>query len=238
MKPIRRMILCCTLLCSAAQAATQNDIMLHRQAPGRAFGITSDTQYQDDAGILRGALTVDQFRLAARSSVCNVNAFAFFGGELVLLDPGPPATETLRLRFWSDVSGLPGTVLYETAFVNPSRSWTGSFVALSPFRKEYLYRLPLENCFLAEAGTDYWLEIAQIGDSDSRFRWESSNSVGGFAQQFPIDTPWRLSASSTQLAYELWTPEPASGLALTGAVVTAMSRRRVQLREVLGTQSC
>lgn len=206
-------------------AAGQADILLHRQAPGRTFGVTSDTSYLDDFGNPSGALHADRFSLPTTSSICRVRAFVFFGGTGVI-DPGPPETEYVRVRVFSDSAGLPGHLLDEENFFNPQRELTGSLISIVSPRREYIYTLPLDECFAADAGTLYWLEISQVGVIDSRFRWENSNTPGEFAIQFPIGTDWRLS-SSGQLAYELWTPEPCSG-ALLALGLTCMFHRRMR----------
>jgi hypothetical protein len=117
------------------------------------------------------------------------------------LDPGPPSTETFQIQLFSNSAGLPGDLLFQTTTSDPSRAWTGQLINIAGARKEYFYRLVLPQCFSVEANTTYWLEIAQLGDINSRFRWENSNTLDGFAVQFPIGTPWRLSSNPSQLAY-------------------------------------
>jgi len=191
------------------------DTLLHRQVPWPSSGVTSDTLYTDDVGHTTGAQLADSFSLAQPASICRINWWGFYGGFEEFMDPLPPATESMRVRFYTDSAGLPGEVLQESTFVNANRTWTGRFVALSPLRKEYLYQADLPQCLAVLNGTIYWLEVAQIGDVTSRFDWESSNIAGGFAQRFPLDEPWELSSPArSQLSYELWTPEPASGALL------------------------
>ncbi len=216
MKTASRWLVAGVLLeCASANA----DTLLHRQSPGRTFGIPSDTEYLDDFGHTSGSLIADAFSLNQTANICRANVYGFFGGTSPGLDPLPPLNETLRVRIWSDTAGLPGTVLHEGILQNPSRTWTGFFVALGPIRKEYLYRLEIPGCFAAQAGASYWLEVDQIDDVGSLFRWENANIFGGFAQRFPIDTPWRSSSPNQgQMAYELWTPEPCSGVLLALAV--------------------
>jgi len=98
-------------------------------------------------------------------------------------------------------------------YTDPQRFWTGFMVNESPRRKEYQYQFELTTCWDLPGGTNYWIEIAQLGDQTSNMRWENS-SGGEHALRFPIDTPWRLSTSAVQMAYELRTPEPASGALL------------------------
>jgi hypothetical protein len=227
MSPVTRATIAFAAVAALSPLAAA-DTLLHRQPPGRTFGISSDTEYLDDFNRPTGALIADKFMLAEGGAACRVNAWALYGGTNPILDPPPPATETIRVRFYADATGLPGDVLYEESFVNPPRSWTGMYVALSPLRKEYLFDLSLASCFQVEAGVGYWLEVAQIGDINSLFRWEHSNTAGGFAVQFPLGTPWRLSANPSQLAYELWTPEPCSGALLSLGLALCLRHRRAR----------
>lgn len=226
MSPLTRATLVLVAMALSAQAAATTDVLLHSQPPGRTFGISSDTLYLDDFGQASGALIADKFNLVAGGDTCiaRISAFAFFGGTGVV-DPGPPPTETIRVRFLADAVGLPAEpALYEAQFQDPARVWTGFLINIAGARKEYRYELPLPQCFHVVPGTDYWLEVAQIGDINSLLRWEHSNTAGGFAVQFPLETPWRLSANPSQLAYELWTPEPSTG-ALMALVCGYLLRR-------------
>ncbi len=222
---IARFVLAAGWLC-VAQLATA-ETLLHRQAPGRTFGISSDTALLDDFGRPTSELVADKFTLAESADACRVNAWALYGGSDPFLDPPPPATETIRVRVYQDAAGLPGAVLQEELFLNPPRTWTGMFVALSPLRKEHLFELALSDCFAAEGGVSYWLEVAQVGDVQSRFRWENSNTPGEYAVQFPIGDPWHITTGSGQMAYELWTPEPCTGamLALGFGVMLRRGKR-------------
>ncbi len=194
-------------------AAEQADILLHRQAPGRTFGLTSDTSYLDDSGNPTGALHADGFTLAAPASVCRMKAWGFYGSSLAQTPEPAPPNETIRVRVYEDLDSLPGAIVYESIVSNPSRMATGFSVATGSGPPEFLYDVPLQGCFLAQAQTTYWIEFAQLGLLESRFRWENSNTAGGYAIQFPIGTPWHVN-NNGQMAYELWTPEPCSGALL------------------------
>lgn len=221
----QRMCIVLALSSTIATAAARADTLLHQQAPGRVFGIPSDTAYVDDFGQSSAALIADQFVLSGitDSLICEVRAFAFFGGTGVL-DPGPPLAETIRIRFYADSLGLPGLLLHETVIHDPNRQWTGQFINIAAARKEYRYELDLRECFLPMPGVSYWLEVAQIGDPQSLLRWENSSTLGGFAERFPIDTPWRLSPNPRQMAYELWTPEPSTAALLALALAFRFDR--------------
>ncbi|MCK6457868.1 MAG: hypothetical protein L6Q92_15220 [Phycisphaerae bacterium] len=210
---------------AAAQPASAQDVLLHRQAPNRLGGSTSDTLYLRDSGAISSVLSADRFRLTQANVVYKLTAWGYFGRQIEDLDPLPPVTETMRVRFYADAGGVPGELRYEEEFLNPSRVFTGFFVSGGPVRKEYRYDVTLSAGFPVAANTDFWLEVAQIGDLSSRFQWESSTSTtDGFAQQFPIGNPWQYISGIGQLAYELRTPEPGSG-ALVLSVGMLMARR-------------
>ncbi len=201
----------------------QADTLLHRQAPGRTFGITSDTGFIDDANRQNSSLIADRFD-SLPLPVCRVVWWSFYGSSIAQEPEPPPANESIRVRIYANEAGLPGAVLSESAFVNPVRQATGFSIATGAGPLEYRYQVDLPNCYSTSAGSSYWLEVAQLGDVSSRFRWENSNTGGEFASQFPIGSPWRITAGSGQMAYELRTPEPTSG-ALMGFGLAYLLRR-------------
>ncbi|MFO0974071.1 MAG: hypothetical protein U1A27_11635 [Phycisphaerae bacterium] len=208
----------------------RGQLVLYQQLPDRNFGLTSDTDYRDDAGHTQAAQTADSFALSSGGSVCGVNWWGFYGGSFVQFDPPPPGDETMRVRFYENTGGLPGAVLGEHTLVNPTREWTGQFVTGvgSPFRREYLYRAALTDCFAAAAGVTYWFEVVQVADVNSRFRWEtSSQGDDDYALLFPAGTNWRISdpLATYDLAFSLITPEP-SGLTLALCALLGVVRRR------------
>ncbi len=213
-------LIVCSVLCApVARAATQADILLHRQAPGRTFGNESDTLLTDDFGGQAAQLVADSFTLTDSSPICRTRFWGFYGSEFAQVPEAAPASETMRVRIYADSNGLPGAVVYERTILNPSRTATGFSIAIGPGPLEYLYDVEFPSCFMQAAETPYWFEASQLGDLSSRFRIESSSLRGGFAVQFPIDTAWRLTPTTRgQLAYEWWTPEPCSGVLLALAV--------------------
>ncbi len=203
------------------------DTLLHRQAPSRGFGISSDTAYNDDFGQPTSALTADRFSLAQpTSAACRIVFWSFYGTSFAPTDPAPPLSETIRVRLYGESAGLPGDVLDEAFFIDPPRIATGFLVNEFPRRKEYRYQDELPTCWNLTANTNYWIEVAQVGDLESVFRWENS-SGGEFANQFPIGAPWHLSANPTQMAYEIRTPEPGSGALLVLGVAVIPRRAGV-----------
>lgn len=200
--------------------------LIYSQAPNGNFGLVSDTAYTNDFGQPDGALRADRFQLAFSNEVGQILWFGHYGTQNQDFDPDPPLTESFRIRFWSQVTTpfpiqqLPDEVLYESASEEVFRELTGSFVA---GRREYRYVLDLPSRFAVQGGTPYWLEIAQIGDLASAWRWETATG-GEYASQYPIGSPWELHTIG-QVAYQLRVPEPATGLlmALVG-LVGAMRR--------------
>lgn len=205
-------------------AAEQTDILLHQQAPGRTFGYASDSLYLNDSGQPFSELIADKFSLSQSLPVCRLKWFGFYGGNGIL-DPGPPQSESFRIQIRADAGGLPGTSLSDTIANDPIREWTGFLIGIQAARREYVYQTSLPQCFTPVAGHSYWVEISQLGDIGSLFRWEGSNTSGEFAFQAPIGTGYRLIEGLGQLAYELRTPEPCSG-ALLGLGCAYLLRRR------------
>ncbi|MCK6457261.1 MAG: hypothetical protein L6Q92_12130 [Phycisphaerae bacterium] len=212
---------------AAAQPAFAQDVLLHRQAPNRLGGISGDTAFYDDFGVLRGSIVADRFRLSAANTTHRVVFWAFYGNIDEDLDPVPPTVETIRVRFYVNAGGLPGELRYEEEFLNPPRVYTGFQVFGLPTRKEYRYDVTLSAGFPVAANTDFWLEVSQVGDPFSTFRWEKSNG-GEFAVQYPIGIPWNLVTGAGQFSYELWTPEPTTGAlgVLAWMIVARRARRR------------
>lgn len=218
-----------TVTMTAGPAFSQ---ILFAQPPDQFFGLTSDTEWPNTAGQTRSSLVADEFRLSQSASICGATWWSFFGGDPErFYDINPPATETLRLRFYSDLSGLPDAVLWERTYVDLPRVKTGRRIGIFPLRDEYRYTTGFSTCFAAAADTTYWFEVVQIGDVNSIFRWESSYSDTDHATQFPIGVPWRL-FGSYGMAFELnQTPEPASavllGLGLLASAARGATARRM-----------
>ncbi len=208
------------------------DDLLFRQPPDQYFGLESDTEWRrNQTGQITSALTADNFALGIDATICGIVYYGFYGADANEPPPwiiDPPATETMRIQFYSDAGGLPGSVLWERTFDDATRAATGRNILVGPVRPEYKYTKGFADCFQAQAGTPYWISISQIGDAGSRWRWESSYSDNTHAQRFPIDNPWHLSGGYG-MAFELHaTPEPVSGVLL---IVSAIVCRRATRRQ-------
>ncbi len=218
-------IICSFPLWSAAYAANQTDILLYRQAPSRTFAWDADTANMNDLGNPSGQIIADRFSIPTTSSICRLRWWGAYGSDFAQVPEPPPSGETMRIRIFNNEDGLPGSLLNESVLLNPLRVATGFSIATGFGPAEYLYDASLDNCFSAQAGMTYWIEISQLGSQDSRWRWEGSNGAGEFAVQFPIGTPYRLITGLGQLAYELRSPEPCSGALLALGCVYILRRR-------------
>ena len=217
--------------CGSFAHAQFDDVLLH-QGPDRLFGLTTDTAWRQSNGEITSSLVADDFRLAVDSSACGLNWFGFYGADATgpfVIDP--PVTETVRVQIQADQAGLPGDVLWEQTYVDPHRVRTGHQIAVFPIRDEFEWSVALPGCFAATANTTYWISIAQIGDPESRMRWESARfSDGTHANQFPIGAPWTL-VGNYGMAFELRrTPEPSTAFALAvGAMLSSRHRGHAEV---------
>ncbi len=160
----------------------------------------------------------DDFMLAEAADVIKVNAWGFYA------EISPPATETMRVRFYGarPTDGLPdeGNILYEESFLDPPRTATGNLVLADVTADEFFFEFDLSTSAQLEAETLYWLEVVQIGDIDSRFRWEFSLAdQNGQAVINPGLPDWTVGLTS-DTAFQLVIPEPpALGMLVFGLLL-------------------
>ncbi len=188
-------------------------------------GPASDTAFDD--GFVPWQRAADDFVLDSPATILRVNWWGFYNQD------NPPATETMRIRFMGarPGDGLPdeNNVVFEDSFLNPSRSATGQVIATGVLPAEYLYEVDLASPAELDGNTPYWLEIVQIGDPQTHFRWEFSfTDQNDFAFINPIVEDWMPAHLGGDLAFQLSTiPEPSACLlSLLGTVLLINQSRR------------
>jgi hypothetical protein len=156
----------------AATSPLRAEIVVDHQ-PQNTGGLASDTSFQlpgfPDELWQRVA---DDFTLTEPATLRRVHWWAFYDSD------SPPLTETIRLRFYESrpLDGLPdeSRIVREETVVDPLREWTGRLVGVGILPREYFFTMDLSSELQLEARTQYWLEIVQIGDIASHYRWEVS----------------------------------------------------------------
>jgi hypothetical protein len=200
----------------AVGVANASPIFIQVPGPGSNSFFTSSTL--DNFGVLPGVRSADDFQLALTTNIVAVNWW------------GRPNSgdSNFQISFYTDASGLPGTVL-STFSVAPSAS---SVSPGSPFDPVFLYSANLGSPFHALAGTEYWVSVFNAAPNAS-WNWLSAN-VGGYGPaQMRIGDAWFLDPGRRNLAFELEVavPEPATfGLVmfgLLGAVYRGRKRRNL-----------
>lgn len=198
----------------------EGDGIVFDHQPIQTGGPPSDTEFLDSFGNPFWQQVADNILLAQPATIRRVVWWGFHNLN------NSPATETFRIRF-NDVrpsDGLPGIILSEEMFVNPVRVATGEQILDFTLSDEYLYQVDLLQPYTLASGTPYWIEIAQIGDVSTMFRWEFAfEEQDSFARISPIVPNWGYSATNGDLAFQLWTiPEPATSLLLAPALRCAV----------------
>ena len=160
----------------------------------------------------------DDILLDSAVTIRRINWWGFYN-----LD-NPPVTETMRIRFYGarEVDGLPddSNIVFEESFLNPSRIATGRTVFTGVDPDEYIYQVNLTPPIQLDAATPYWLEIVQIGDVDTAFRWEVSQAEQNgqaFINEATVDWRSTLPSLTADTAFQLIIPEPSVfGLCICG----------------------
>ena len=188
--------------------------------PHPTGGPGSDTNFVEVFSPLTWQLSADDFTLTSPATIRHITWWGFYGSTFASSAEQPPATQTMRLRFYDAriQDGLPGTALFEETFVDPSYAWTGRRVLTGPAPDEYKFDVDLSTPMQLVALTPYWIEIIQLGNPSSLYRWESSRSseINGFAFQNAATNDWIHTQNTTSdLAFQLSTiPEPSSAALL------------------------
>jgi len=161
----------------------------------------------------------------------HIRWWGFYGDDFDDFVEPPPATETMRIRFYGDDAGLPDddNIVFESQFLDPSRTETGRIILTGALPPEFAYDVDLATPVSLQANVPYWLEIMQVGDVDSHYRWEYSTADDhDFVGKWTFAPNWEMSTLDTNLAVQLFTvPEPTSlTLLVLGLVLLRRPRHR------------
>jgi hypothetical protein len=123
-------------------------------------------------------------------------------------------------------------VVFEQAVASAQRAANGRIVLVERPLSEFIYQTDLLSAVPLAASTQYWFEVAQLGDVDSAFRWEVSIAdLKGFAFVNDVTGVWRGPNPNypADCAFELSTvPEPTSSclFVISAGGAAIISRRR------------
>lgn len=199
--------------CLAIGAAPVFADIVVQQLPYQGGGPASDTLFRNQLNQVVWQQEADNILLSSPAIVRQVSWWGFYGGSGAPVTP-PPPVETMRIRFYGARlgDGLPddGNILLEELHTNALRAATGILMNIEGRPAEYRYQINLTTPIELDATTLYWLEIVQVGDVDSAFRWETGfGAVNGHAFQNGGFGDWQQTSGS--FAFELSTvPEPQS----------------------------
>lgn len=199
------------------------------QQPAQLGGYGSDTDFLNSFGDPTWQRVADNIRLSQSAVVRHLSWHGFYGSDDQNHQP-PIGSESLRVRFYGSraVDGLPDdqNVILDRTFVNLPRVATGRTIAVDGRPAEYFYEADLDAEVSLLANTTYWLEIAQIGDLSSTFRWETGFGLipsSAFAGRL---TAGQWLTGSGSLAFQLSTiPEPSTAALLISALGLFLARR-------------
>lgn len=167
----------------------------------------------------------DDFTLSQTSPISEIRWWGFYDQD------NPPTSETFRIRVYGSLSsnGLPdeSNTILETFIVNPSRILTGRQIAVGVEPDEYFFTASLPQPVVLAGQTQHWLEITQIEDLSTAFRWESSLAdMNGLAFLNNNVENWTLTTNVlADTAFQLVVvPEPST-LLFSCFVVMLLCRR-------------
>ena len=209
------------LAAGAGRAAA--DIVVNHP-PLNSGGPAADTEFINDSNMQSWQLEADDFQVTQDAVIRRISWWGFYGSSFLEEVEPPPATETMRARIYgaSASDGLPddGNIVFEESIISPSREPTGRIVFVGPGPPEFKFEVDLATPLAIEADMTYWLEIIQVGDINSLYRWEVSQAEqNGHAFMNSLMEGWRRSVSG-DLAFELSTiPEPSSLLLIAAGFI-------------------
>lgn len=201
--------------------------------PFNTGGPASDTSFRIDPSPAElWQQLADDILLASPATIRRIVFWGFYGGTFDPVPQQPPITETFRVRFYGarPGDGLPddNNIFFEETFLDPSRTATGRPILTGPLPPEFVYQIDLLSPVSLAANTPVWLEIVQLGDIDSLFRWEfSPSSNTPFAVLNSLGGDWHLTTLNADLAFQLLTiPEPESLILVWSGVLLFLRKRK------------
>lgn len=211
----------CALIFVSVASAKASIIVDHQ--PFNTGGAASDTLYSL-SGQTRWQWLTDDFVWATNEQLTHVNFWGFYNAD------NPPAVEAFRLRlYWPRVSdSLPGNIVHEETIQNPTRTATGRFVQVGIGPREFFFESRLAAPVDLIENARYWLEVVQLGDIATTFRWETSVSDDishAYRNMFVPD--WQVADGGGDTAFQLISPEPSTLFLFTIAIILRVRLRRV-----------
>lgn len=217
-------ILVCTVFFALSQAAHAGIIVDHQ--PFNTGGGASDMLFTTPFGQPIWQWHADDFVWATKERLTHVNYWGFYNAD------NPPTVEAFRLRlYWPRVSdGLPGNIVHEETIQNPTRTATGRIVLTGIAPREFLFESTLATPVDLIENARYWLEVVQLGDISTHFRWETSVSGNSqYAYDNPLGAGWRMAHGQGDHAFQLISPEPTSAalFVVSSLLLIATRSRRI-----------
>ncbi len=187
-------------------------------------GSGADTVWNDPFNGDLWQQPADDFWFTELSRVDRVVWRGYYGGTFYGSYDPPQGTETMRLRIYSarPSDGLPGQVLREQTTSNTLKTPTGAIVGDGGPHPEFQYEMDLDTPFITEISTLYWLEVVQVGDASSMFRWVYSPRTGTpYAVTNGFVPDWVRIPDGPNLCFQLHgVPEPHGVLLFVTVLMT------------------